>query len=126
VADRLAAPAPQNPSNPNSLDAEPPPLDAAAASDRAARPEPPVPRVDARACDRRFACVAVFVGCFTNAVASALSARRTIACEVAAGAALSTPSTATPPPASAAADAAAAAAIFPAVTVSTIAWARRN
>jgi hypothetical protein len=55
--------------------------------------------------------------------------RRTIAAGVA-GAALRTPSTATPPPASAAADpaaaAAAAAAIFPAVTVSTIACARSN
>jgi hypothetical protein len=85
--------------------------------------------VDARACARAFGCVRGLAlrcaGCFTKALANPLSARRMIACGVAGGAALSTPSTATPLPASAAADAAAAA-IFPAVTVSTIACARRN
>jgi hypothetical protein len=44
--------------------------------------------VDERAYDRSFACVRVLVlacaGCFTSAVATALSARRTIACGVAA------------------------------------------
>jgi hypothetical protein len=84
--------------------------------------------VDGRTCERGFAGVRVSercAGCLTKGVDALLSARRTIASGAALGGELSTPSTATPPPANAAADAAAAA-ILPAVTVSTIACARRN